>query len=812
MNPYDFKRIEKKWQEIWEKKGIFAADDKSKKSKAYVLDMFPYPSGAGLHVGHPRGYIGTDVIARFMKMKGYNVLHPMGWDAFGLPAENYAIKTGIHPEISTKENIQRFKKQMNLIGLSYDWSREVNTSDPEYYKWTQWIFLLLFKKGLAYQAVLPINWCPSCKTGLANEEVVNGKCERCGTEVTKKNIRQWVLKITAYSQQLLDGLENLDWPEKIKEMQRNWIGKSEGADIDFQVKDSDVKIKVFTTRPDTIFGATFLVLAPEHPLLSQIVSKEKLEEVRQYQEETKKKLDVDRQLEDKEKTGVFIGSYAINPASGKEIPIYVADYVLPYYGYGAIMAVPAHDQRDMEFAKKYGLETIQVIQSGKELKEAYIGEGSLMNSKEFDNLDSLKAQKEIVSWLKKKKLGDFAVNYKLRDWVFSRQRYWGEPIPLVFCPNCKEKIESKKYKKNEFNIGEILNPGWIALEEKDLPLTLPEIDKFQPTGTGESPLAEVSYWVNTKCPKCGGEAKRETNTMPQWAGSCWYFIRYADPNNKEEIIDRKKAKKWLPVDFYIGGAEHAVLHLLYSRFWIKALKEEKVISFDEPFLKLRTIGLILAPDGQKMSKSRGNVINPDDIIKEYGADAFRIYEMFMGPFDQPISWDTKSIMGAKRFLDKVYAVSCSIADVSSKKTEKLLHKTIKKVTEDIQEQKFNTAIASMMEFINNIDQICFDDFRRFLKLLSVFAPHISEELYKPESSIFNESWPEYDKKLIIDEKIEIAVQVNGKLRDTILVNLDSDEEEVKNLALQSERIQKYLEGREIKKTIFVKNKLINLVI
>ncbi len=810
MASYDFKTIEKKWQENWDKKGIFLVDEKSKKPKAYILDMFPYPSGAGLHVGHPRGYIGTDIIARFMKMKGYNVLHPMGWDAFGLPAENYAIKTGIHPEISTKENIHKFKKQMDLIGLSYDWSREVNTSNPSYYKWTQWIFLLLFKKGLAYQAVLPINWCPSCKTGLANEEVVNGKCERCGTEVTKKNIRQWVLKITAYSQELLDGLEGLDWPEKIKEMQRNWIGKSEGADINFQVKDSDVKIKVFTTRPDTIFGATFLVLAPEHPILDSIISKEKLE-VKKYQEETKKKLDIDRQLEDKEKTGVFIGSYAVNPATGKEIPIYIADYVLPYYGYGAIIAVPAHDQRDWDFAKKYGLEIIQVIQSQENLERVYIGEGDLMNSGKFDGINSSKAQKEIVSWLKKKGFADFTVNYKLRDWVFSRQRYWGEPIPLVFCPHCKEEIESGKYKKNEFSKGEILNPGWIALEEKDLPLTLPEVDKFEPTGTGESPLINVAYWIKTKCPKCGGEAKRETNTMPQWAGSCWYFIRYADPDNEKEIIDRKKEKKWLPVDFYIGGAEHAVLHLLYSRFWIKVLKEEKIISFDEPFLKLRTIGLILAPDGQKMSKSRGNVINPDDIIEEYGADAFRIHEMFMGPFDQPINWDTKSILGAKRFLEKVYAASKNISDKSSFKTGKLLHKTIKKVTEDIQEQKFNTAIAAMMEFINNIDQISFEDFRKFLKILSVFAPHISEELYKPEVSIFNESWPEYNKNLIIDEKIEIIVQVNGKLRDTISVNLDSNEEEVKNLALQSEKIQKHLEEKEIGKTIFVKNKLINLV-
>jgi len=780
MDVYDPQNIEQKWQKYWQENNTFKAKGKCKKPKFYILDMFPYPSGAGLHVGHPRGYIGSDIIARYMKMKGYNVLHPMGWDAFGLPAENYAIKTGIHPEISTKENIARFKKQMEAIGLSYNWSREINTSDPDYYKWTQWIFLKLFEKGLAYQATLPINWCPSCKTGLANEEVVNGKCERCGVEVTKKDLKQWVLKITDYSQKLLDGLEGLDWPEKIKEMQKNWIGRSEGADIIFKVKGSEEKIKVFTTRPDTIFGATFLVLAPEHSLVEKICSKEKLAEVKQYQEQAKKKLDIERQLEDKEKTGVFIGAYAVNPANNKEIPIYIADYVLPYYGYGAIMAVPAHDERDKKFAEKYHLE----------IAECEIGE-------------------KILQWLKQNNIGTPAINYKLRDWVFSRQRYWGEPIPLVFCERCKTKITINNYKEGDFSKGELLNPGWVALKERQLPLVLPKIEKFQPTGTGESPLATLTDWVKTKCPKCGGKAIRETNTMPQWAGSCWYFIRYADSKNKKTLIKPELAKQWLPVDFYIGGAEHAVLHLLYSRFWIRVLQEENVIEFSEPFLKLRTIGLILAPDGQKMSKSRGNVINPDDLINQYGADAFRVYEMFMGPFDQPISWDTNGILGAKRFLDKISQIK------TAKKTDaivkKELNKTIKKVTEDIQEQKFNTAISCMMEFVNLLQgkSIGKKDFNNLLKILSPFAPHLAEEVWG-KKSIFEGKWPSFE--LIAEETIPIIIQVNGKVRDTIEVKPGIDELKMKEVALKSEKIKKWLAGKEIRKVIFVKDKLINLVI
>ena len=861
MAKYEPQKIERKWQEFWEKKGIFKAKDFSDRPKIYILDMFPYPSGAGLHVGHPRGYIATDVIAHYMRMKGYNVLHPMGWDAFGLPAENYAIKTGIHPEISTKQNIARFKEQMKMIGLSYDWSREINTTDPEYYKWTQWIFLKFFHAGLVYNKTLPINWCPSCKTGLANEEVVGGKCERCGAEVTKKEIPQWVLKITAYAEKLLEGLDKLDWPEKIKEMQRNWIGKSEGAMIKFQIVNFKFQIEVFTTRADTIFGATFLVLAPEHPLVLEITTPEYKEKVEKYIEETKKKLDVERQ-EEKEKTGVFTGAYAINPATGKKIPIWVADYVLPYYGTGAIMAVPAHDQRDFEFAKKYGLPIIEVISQNSKLKtqnhnsklktkleKAYEGEGMLVNSGQFDGMPSQKAREEIVKWLKLKGLAEFAINYKLRDWIFSRQRYWGEPIPLVFCPECKKRVENSniqipnskqipisksqipnkfKIQNYEYSLGEILNPGWVAIPEEDLPLTLPKVEKYQPTGTGESPLAGIKEWVETKCPKCGAPARRETNTMPQWAGSCWYFIRYVDPKNSRTLADKKLMEYWLPVDFYVGGAEHAVLHLLYARFWTKFLYDQEILPFDEPFLKLRNQGLILAPDGQKMSKSKGNVINPDDLVREYGADAFRLYEMFMGPFDQPIAWDPKGILGTKRFLQRVWQIFQKFKTQKSKlktttqnlKLKRKLHQTIKKVTEDIEAMKFNTAIASMMEFINELQnsncKLQNEDFKKFLIILAPFAPHFAEELYhqieKTDKSIFEEKWPEYDKNLIEEEMITLIVQINGKVRDQIQVKKGISEKEAKEKALQSEKVQRWLKGKEIKKVIFVKDRLVNFVV
>jgi len=745
MSDYNPSEIEGKWQKKWAKDKIFEATDK--KPKFFVLDMFPYPSGDGLHVGHPRGYVGSDVISHYMRMKGFNVLHPMGLDAFGLPAENYAIKTKIHPAVTTKKNIKRFKEQMNMIGLSYDWTREINTTDPEYYKWTQWIFLKLFDRGLAYIKELPINWCPSCKTGLANEEVVNGKCERCGAAVTKKNIKQWVLKITDYAEELLTGLEDLDWPEKIKEMQRNWIGKSEGADIDFKV--GKEVIKVFTTRPDTIFGATFMVLAPEHELVEKITIPENKEKVEEYIKESKNKLDIERQ-ENRHKTGVFTGAYALNPATKEKIPVYIADYVLPHYGYGAIMAVPAYDERDEEFAKKYKIEI-------------------------------RKAE------LTKKLFGKKTINYKLRDWIFSRQRYWGEPIPLVFCENC---VGDSK--------GEKLNPGYIAI--RDFPVELPELEDFKPTG--ESPLAGTK-WVETTCPKCGGKAIRETNTMPQWAGSCWYFIRYLDPKNKEEIADKKLIKHWLPVDFYIGGAEHAVLHLLYSRFWIKVLRDEKVLLFGEPFKKLRTIGLILAPDGQKMSKSRGNVINPDEIVEKYGADAFRLYEMFMGPFDQAIAWDSKGILGVKRFLEKVWKLKVV-------KTDDLkIDKVVKKVTQDIEAEKFNTAIAAMMEFINSASKgITKKNLETFLKILAPFAPHIAEEMWNKKTSILQEKWPSY--KEVKEKEIEIVVQVNGKVRASLKVEPGLTEAKIKELALQDKNVKKWV--KEVKKTIFIKDKLINFVV
>jgi len=784
MKEYNHKEIEIKIQSYWKENKSFESDKKGK--EFFVLDMFPYPSGDGLHVGHPRGYVGSDVISQYMRMKGFNVLHPMGWDAFGLPAENYAIKTGVNPKITTTKNVARFKQQMDLIGLSYDWSKEINTTDPEYYKWTQWIFLKLFNRGLAYIKESPINWCPSCKTGLANEEVIAGKCERCDTEVTKKNIAQWVLRITEYSDRLLDGLDKLDWPEKIKQMQRNWIGKSVGADIDF--KANDKVIKVYTTRPDTIFGVTFVVLSPEHELVSKLTTEDKKDEVDKYVEETKNKSDIERQT--KSKTGVFIGSYAINPANKKEIPIYIADYVLPHYGYGAIMAVPAHDERDEEFAKEFNLEIVSVIENS-----------IVINSEQFNGKEN--AISEFIKWFEKEKFGKQAINYKLRDWIFSRQRYWGEPIPLVFCESCKEKIESGDIKG--FSKGEIDNPGWIADEK--LPLELPELEDFKPTDDGNPPLAKAEDWVNTTCPKCGGLARRETNTMPQWAGSCWYFLRYIDNKNSKNIADKKLIKKWLPVDYYIGGAEHAVLHLLYSRFWTMVLHDEKVLPFDEPFLKLRTIGLILAEGGEKMSKSKGNVVNPDDVIEQYGADTFRTYEMFMGPFDQPIVWDINGIVGVRRFIERVWKLQDKIIDKDSNELVIKLHQTIKKVTEDIEEQKFNTAVAVMMEFVNLAEKgITKESLRNFIRILFPFAPHMSQEIYGDD--IVDSGWPKYDVRFIVQDKASIIVQVNGKVRANIEVDRGSTEAEVKKIV--EPQISKYLE-KEIKKVIFVQDKLINFV-
>jgi len=844
---YNPKQIEKKWQEIWEEKGIFKAIDFSKKPKFYILDMFPYPSAEGIHVGHPRGYVATDIFAHLMRRRGFNVLHPMGWDAFGLPTENYAIKTGIHPEIITKKNIKRIKEQLKMIGLGYDWSREINTTDPEYYKITQKIFLLLYKIGLAYEAVLPINWCPSCKTGLANEEVIDGKCERCGTEVTKKDLRQWVLKITVYADKLLKDLDLIDWPEKIKEMQRNWIGRSEGWEIEFRIQNSEFRIPVFTTRVDTLFGCTYLVVAPEHEILEKLKDKiSNFEQVQEYIEESKKKLERERVSEVKEKTGIELKRIkAINPVNGREIPIFVADYVLPHYGTGAVMAVPCHDQRDFDFARKFNLPMVEVIKPYQEKKElpkevpliisngryqrAYEGEGFLINSGRFTGMKSEEAREVIGQFLAKKNLAKKAIYYKLRDWIFSRQRYWGEPIPLVFCENCATKIKNQKSKiKNEFNQGELLNPGWIAIPEEKLPLKLPKIERYKPTGTGESPLAAISEWVNTKCPKCGGPAKRETNTMPQWAGSCWYFIAYLLKKDKKYFWDKEKIKYWLPVDLYVGGAEHAVLHLLYARFWTKVLYNAGWIKFEEPFLKLRNQGLILAPDGQKMSKSRGNVINPDSLIEKYGADAFRLYEMFMGPFEEPINWNTEGLVGMKRFLDKVWNLfgkeKTLIPAEEDREIEKLVHKTIKKVTEDMENFRFNTAISALMILVNEIQAKNYGiwHLKTLISLLAPFAPHFCEELWQQyfvktstfslQTSILQYPWPKWNPKLTKEEMITLVIQVNGKVRDKIEVEADITEEKAKELAISREKIKKWIEGKEIKKLIFVPGKLINVVV
>jgi len=836
----NFLMIAKKWQKIWKKNKLYQTKNFSKKPKYYVLNMFPYPSGAGLHIGHPRSYTATDILYRYYKMKGFNVLQPMGWDAFGLPAENYAIKTGIHPAISTKKNIQHLKKQLQSLGFAYDWSREIDTSSPAYYKWTQWTFLKMFEKGLAYISEAPINWCPSCKTGLANEEVVNGKCSRCGTDVIRKTMKQWMLKITAYAQQLLDGLDQLDWPESIKIMQRNWIGKSSGAEIRFAINNSQEKIDVFTTRIDTIFGVTALVLAPEHPLVKCLISNVKCQklkiknqkEVEKYIAQSQRKSELERTELQKEKTGVQLkGVQAINPATGEKIPVWVGDYVIATYGGGAVMVVPAHDQRDYDFALRYKLAIKEVIRSKDKgpkrdetgrLMEAYEGEGTLINSGEFSGQPSEKARERLIKWLSDKKLAKQKINYRFRDWIFSRQRYWGEPIPLVYCQKCKEKIIKKKYKPGEFNQGELLNPGWIALREKDLPLVLPRAKDYKPTGTGQSPLAKVKSWVETSCPKCGAKAYRETNVMPQWAGSCWYYLRYVDPKNKKVLIDKKKENYWLPVDMYVGGAEHAVLHLLYARFWHKVLYDLKVVHTKEPFMSLRNQGMVLGEDGEKMSKSRGNTVDPDQIVKKYGPDVLRVYEMFMGPFEAAIPWSATNIEGINRFLKRISKLMlkkiCNLDD----KLKRDRHQTIKKVTKDILNFKFNTAISCLMTYLNKIEKRAIlhqEDLSTLLLLLSPFAPHLSEELWhqlhpelKKSDSIFETNWPEYEEKLTQSAEAEIIVQINGRLRDKIIVNSGVNKEEIKKMALESPKIQKYLNNQQIKKIIFVPDRLINFVI
>jgi len=800
---FPFKKIEKKWQRIWAKNNFKIWHSKDfKGKKIYILDMFPYPSGEGLHVGHVLGYTGTDILSRYYRMKGYNVLHPMGWDAFGLPAENYAIKMKKNPMTFVPKNIKRYKKQMIMLGLSYDWQREINTTDPDYYKWTQWMFLKMYEKGLVYEKSAPINFCPSCKTGLANEEVIQGKCERCGSKTEIKYLNQWHIKITAYADRLLEDLEELDWPENVKEMQKNWIGKSEGYEVDFKIIDQEYKLTIFTTRLDTIFGVTFLVLAPEHPLCLKIAKEDYYFSVKDYIEEVLKKPERERKMEE-EITGVFTGSYAIHPFTGEKIPIWISDYVLYSYGTGAIMGVPAHDSRDYKFAKKFNLKIIPVIQPDKNKEPdnlPFEEFGYLINSFDYNGLDSQSAILKIGEELERKNIGKKAVYYKLRDWIFSRQRYWGEPIPLIRCPKC----------------------GIVPLKEKDLPLKLPKIKSYEPPGTGESPLKNIQKWVKTKCPKCNGPAERETHTMPQWAGSCWYYLRYIDPKNKKEFADYKKLKYWLPVDIYVGGVEHAVLHLLYARFWHKFLYDLGLVPTKEPFKKLVNQGLILGPDHEKMSKSRGNVIVPDEIVKKYGADTLRIYEMFMGPFEEVKPWDTQGIIGVHRFLNRIWELSKKIKRKKIKKEKdkeilREINKLIKKVSEDIENFKFNTAVSAMMEFVNFISnrEISIETWMKFIKLLFPFAPHISQEiwsLFGNKKLLDYEKWPEYDQKYIEEKIRKIIVQINGKKRDEIEIEESQiDIEKLKEIVLNRQRIKKFLEDKKISKIILAQNKILNIV-
>ena len=849
MSKYPFEQIEPKWQKFWDENKTFkVTEDESvpAEKRMYVLDMFPYPSAAGLHVGHPEGYTATDIYCRYLRMNGYKVLHPMGYDAFGLPAENYAIKTGTHPKTTTNANIEHFTQQIKSLGFSYDWDRCVSTCEPDYYKWTQWIFLQLYKKGLAYEAQTPINWCPSCMTGLANEEVKDGKCDRCGSEVTHKTIRQWILKITEYADRLDNDLDGLDWPESVKAMQHNWIGKSTGAEVVFTVADkdgkpTDKKLTVYTTRCDTLFGATYMVVSPEHKIIPAITTAEQADAVKKYQEEAAKKSDLERTDLAKDKTGVFSGSYAINPVNGKLIPIWIADYVLISYGTGAIMAVPAHDDRDWEFAKKFNLPIIEVLKSKVDVQtQAWTEDGIHVNSEFLDGLNKQDAINKMLEWLAEKGVGKKAINYKLRDWIYSRQRYWGEPIPLVHCPTC----------------------GTVPVPEEELPLTLPEVKTYQPTGTGESPLAAIDSWVNCKCPKCGGAAKRETNTMPQWGGSCWYYLRYLDPHNDKAFCAPEKEKYWMPVDLYIGGAEHAVLHLLYARFWHKVLYDIGVVSTKEPFQRLINQGMItsfafqrknktLVPvdeveqkdDGKfiekatgeeleqivaKMSKSLKNVVNPDDEIKAYGADSVRMYEMFMGPLTMSKPWSTQGIVGIHRFLEKVWAVSekpMADIDITGKLEDKALisarktfAQTIKKVTDDTATLNFNTAISQMMIFINEISklpEVPKAMWADFVKVLSPYAPHLGEELWQKlgnNKTIAYEPWPTVNADFAKDDEVQIVVMVNGKLRDKFMASPNTDQEELKSKAFTLDGVKKFTDGHEIVKTIVVPNKLVNIVV
>ncbi len=808
MAKYPFDSIEKKWQRRWEEDKTFAAaEDPSfpKEKRRYVLDMFPYPSGAGLHVGHPEGYTATDIYCRFLRMNGFNVLHPMGFDAFGLPAENYAIQTGTHPEVTTMANVERFRTQIKSLGFSYDWDREVSTCLPDYYKWTQWIFLQLFKKGLAYESEMPINWCPSCKTGLANEEVKDGECDRCHTKVTRKRIRQWVLKITAYADRLLEGLDTLDWPEPIKIQQRNWIGRSEGASVFFDLDGHDEKLEIYTTRPDTLFGATYMVLSPEHPYVEHITTSAQKAAVDAYVEAAARKSDLERTDLAKEKTGVFTGAYAVNPVNGAKIPVWISDYVLISYGTGAIMAVPAHDERDWDFAKVFGLPIIQVVAAAgetgpfdREPAECTAADGFAVNSGAFTGLPTPEAIRQITAWLEERGIGKKAVNYKLRDWLFSRQRYWGEPIPVVHCKKC----------------------GIVPLDEKDLPLLLPEVKSYTPTGTGESPLANIPEWVNTTCPHCGGPAKRETNTMPQWAGSCWYYLRFLDPKNEKAFVDPKIEQYWMPVDLYVGGAEHAVLHLLYSRFWHKVLYDIGAVSTDEPFQRLINQGMILGEDNQKMSKSRGNVVNPDDIVAEFGADTMRVYEMFMGPLQVSKPWSTAGLVGVSRFLERAWATSekPTSDEAPSADLLKLLHKTIKKVTTDTDTLNFNTAISQMMIFLNDVSKLEAVPralWEPFVLMVAPYAPHVGEEMWERlgrKDSVARAAWPLYDEALTLDEQKEVVVQVNGKIRERITVAAGTEAADLEASARALPKVIEWIGGKRIAKVIVVKDKLVNIVV
>ena len=802
---YNFKNIEKKWQNKWEKEGTFNAKTDYNMKKWYGLIEFPYPSGQGLHVGHPRSYTAIDIIARKRRLQGYNVLYPIGFDAFGLPAENYAIKTNVHPKITTAKNIAHFTEQLKSLGFSFDWSRVVDTTDPNYYKWTQWIFIQLFKKGLAYKATMPINFCTGCKVGLANEEVVNGVCERCGSPVVQKEKSEWMLKITEYAQRLIDDLDDVDFLDKIKTQQRNWIGRSEGAEVKFKIADSDEELTVYTTRPDTLFGATYMVIAPEHHLIQKLANKiSNLDEIEDYKKKAALKSDFERSEINKDKTGVEIkGIKAINPLTNKEIPIWISDYVLSSYGTGAIMAVPAHDSRDFEFATKFNLPIVQVVKSNDDIKvdltkEAFtdVSTGILINSGFLDGLSVTDAKKKVIEYLEENKIGSKKVNYKLRDWVFSRQRYWGEPIPMVYCECC----------------------GWQPIDEKDLPLTLPEIDDFKPGENGESPLAKLDSWINTTCPKCGKPAKRETDTMPQWAGSSWYFLRYMDPHNNNELASKEALNYWGQVDWYNGGMEHTTLHLLYSRFWHKFLYDIGVVPNKEPYAKRTSHGMILGTNGEKMSKSKGNVINPDDIVNEFGADTFRVYEMFMGPFDQTAAWSMDSIRGCGKFLDRVWNMQEFLVDGNefTPETEKMMNKAIKKVSNDIEEMKFNTCISTFMTMVNEfykLKRINKAEFKTFLTLLNPFAPHISEELNKLigfEDDVASYSWPEFDEAKTIDDEITLPVQINGKLKANITILLDEDEASVKEKVHNA--IESKLDGKNIVKEIYVKNKIYNVVV